>query len=123
MDLPAVGSPYAGPDVASNSTPKSDPVSWLNDHGDALYAFALLRVREPAIAEDLVHDTLLAALKSVINYKEQSSERTWLTGILKHKVLDHLRGTGREQPLTDDIELDEQSADAWFDESGRWNHR
>ncbi|MCG8323910.1 MAG: sigma-70 family RNA polymerase sigma factor [Thiotrichales bacterium] len=103
--------------------PKTDPVSWLEDHGDALYAYALLRVNEPAVAEDLVQETLITALKSVDNFKGESTERTWLTGILKHKVLDQLRKKGREQPLGDDALLDDQSAGAWFDESGHWIHK
>ena len=39
----------------------SDPATWLDRHGDSLYRFALLRVRNPSTAEDLVQETLLAA--------------------------------------------------------------
>ena len=39
-----------------------DPINWLDEHGDALYAFALMRVREPSQAEDLVQETLLTAV-------------------------------------------------------------
>ena len=96
-----------------------DPVRWLELHGDALYAYCLIRVREPSIAEDLVQDTLLAALKSVENFKAESTERTWLTGILKHKVLDYLRKSGREQPLSEEMEAGEDTAD-YFDQTGSW---
>ncbi len=96
-----------------------DPINWLDDHGDALYAFALMRVREPSQAEDLVQETLLAALGAVDNFKGESTERTWLTGILKHKVLDHLRRSGREKPLSDEDEANMEKA-SMFDETGLW---
>lgn len=96
-----------------------DPVNWLDEHGDALYAFALMRVREPGLAEDLVQETLLAALESAGKFKGESAERTWLTGILKHKVLDYMRRSKREKPLTDEDEarMDDRSL---FDETGHW---
>ncbi len=103
--------------------PAIDPVTWLEEHGDALYAYALLRVREPSTAEDLVQETLVAALNAIGSFKGQSSVRTWLTGIMKHKVIDHLRKSMREQPLDDQIENDQQNFDAWFDETGKWAHR
>ena len=75
----------------------SDPEQWLDQHGDALYAFALLRVQQPAVAEDLVQDTLLAAFSGRERFGGGAQERTWLIGILKHKIIDHLRKSGREE--------------------------
>jgi len=97
----------------------ADPVKWLDAHGDALYAYCLLRVRERATAEDLVQDTLLAALKAADSFRGESSERTWLIGILKHKILDHLRRIGREKPL-DLGRVPEESTEDYFDETGHW---
>jgi RNA polymerase sigma-70 factor (ECF subfamily) len=95
-------------------------VGWLTDHGDALYRYAKQRVRAPDIAEDLVQDTLLAALASWASFAERSGERTWLIGILKHKLVDHLRKSMRERPLT---ELQgEENLDP-FDKNGHWKTR
>ena len=96
-----------------------DPVNWLDNHGDALYAFALMRVRDPRQAEDLVQETLLAALESVGNFKGKSTERTWLIGILKHKVLDYHRHRGREKSLSDEDEAGMEKS-SLFDETGHW---
>ena len=52
-----------------------DPATWLDHHGNALYAYALMRVRDASVAEDLVQDTLLAAIKSVDGFKGKSSWR------------------------------------------------
>ncbi len=90
----------------------SDPVTWLDTHGDALYRFALARVRDPALAEDLVQDTLLAALRARDSYAGAAAERTWLIAILKNKIIDHFRRSAREAPLPD--EPDDEAIDALF---------
>ena len=63
----------------------TSPENWLNDYGDILYRYALVRVRSEATAEDLVQETLLAGLKAVDRFSGKSTARTWLVGILKHK--------------------------------------
>ena len=72
-----------------------DPTQWLDAHGDYLYRYALVRVRDAAIAEDLLQETLLAVISSSPKFAGRSSERTWLVGILKHKVFDYFRRTAR----------------------------
>ena len=98
-----------------------DPVEWLQEHGDSLYGYCMLRVCNPSIAEDIVQETLLAALQAVDSFKGQSTERTWLIGIMKHKVCDYLRKTGREQPLDEQVLADEHT-DEYFDETGHWKN-
>lgn len=77
----------------------SDPSSWVDQHGEYLYRYALMRLRDSSLAEEAVQETFLAALKSQNNFAGQSSERTWLVGILKHKIIDHYRKHSREVPL------------------------
>lgn len=103
-----------------NNPARSDPALWLDRHGDALYAFALGRVRNVAVAEDLVQDTLLAAFSSRDAFRGDSAERTWLTGILKHKVLDYLRRRGREVPLVEERDYPADVEAECFDDSGHW---
>lgn len=97
---------------------------WLNAHGDYLYRFALARLRDPHQAEDAVQETMLAAIKNN-SFEGESSARTWLTGILKHKIIDLQRKQIREQPLSDLIDLDasDNSMDDFFDKSGHWIDR
>ncbi len=80
----------------------------------------MARVRNRELAEDLVQEGLLAALKSAGSYKGASTERTWLVGILKHKLLDHLRKADRERASDT---LDQQLEDEFFDDRGRWKNR
>lgn len=96
-----------------------DPGIWVDLHGDYLYSYAFSRVRDVFAAEDLVQDTLLAAMQNSKNFEKRSSERTWLTGILKHKIIDHYRKSSREVELTAE-ESDMSSYDYLFREEGLW---
>jgi RNA polymerase sigma-70 factor (ECF subfamily) len=64
-----------------------------------LLGFAMRRLRDRDRAEDAVQDTLLAALEGLERFGGGSSLGTWLTGILKHKIADTLRGSSKEEPL------------------------
>ncbi|HEX5539543.1 MAG TPA: sigma-70 family RNA polymerase sigma factor [Methylophilaceae bacterium] len=81
----------------------SAPFDWLTEHGDYLYRFALARLRNPHQAEDVVQETLLAAMQNQ-SYAGKSAPRTWLVGILKHKIIDLMRRQVREQPLGEMVE-------------------
>jgi RNA polymerase sigma-70 factor (ECF subfamily) len=92
-----------------------DPGEWLSRYGDALYRYALDRLRRSHEAEDAVQETLLAALKARGEFQGRSDPRTWLIGILKRKVADRLRAAARAARETDLNDLD-----AWFDTRGKW---
>lgn len=105
------------------STTKSDnnPERWVDEHGDVLYRYALARVRKPEVAQDLVQETLLAAIRSHERFAGQSSVRSWLCGILKHKLCDYFRKRGRETSFTDLEFLEDECADRFVPE-GFWVH-
>ncbi len=100
---------------------KLDPARWVDEHGDSLYRYALVRVRTPEAAEDLVQDTLLAAVRTQDRFAGRSSERSWLVGILKHKIVDYYRKLGRETTFTDLEFLKDECAHK-FVAGGWWNH-
>lgn len=96
-----------------------EPSQWVDLHGDYLFRYALIRVRNETVAEDLVQDTLLAAFQAKDRFDPGASERGWLTGILKHKILDHFRRSSHESPgLSDDSLPDE--LEGRFDDLGLW---
>jgi RNA polymerase sigma-70 factor (ECF subfamily) len=101
--------------------PRSDPERWLDEHGNYLFGYAVTRLRDRALAEDMVQETLLAAIQGRDRFEGRSSERTWLVGILKHKILDHIRRKNREIPVTEVVGPDE-SIDVLFDERGKWKY-
>jgi RNA polymerase sigma-70 factor, ECF subfamily len=97
----------------------SDPSAWLDAHGDYLYRYALVRLRDQSLAEDAVQEALVAALRSPGSFGGRASERTWLVGILKHKIVDHFRRTARETPLDPD-EGREIEPNHLFMQTGEW---
>jgi RNA polymerase sigma-70 factor (ECF subfamily) len=93
---------------------------WVNTHADYLFNFAIGQVRNPSVAEDLVQEAFLAAVKARETFSGQSSERTWLVGILRHKICDHLRKTCRERAVRHDP-TPSNEAEAW-EQSVLWLH-
>jgi len=91
---------------------------WLTEHGDYLYRYAISRISDHAQAEDLIQETLIIALDKIGQFKGQSSEKTWLTGILKYRILDYYRHRSRMWKFP--ISGDDPDRD-WFDEDGHWN--
>lgn len=87
-----------------------------------LLRYARLQLRNPAAAEDVVQDTLVAALAGQSGFAGRSAMRTWLTGILKHKIIDAIRRSSREVASGDG---DEGGADmdALFADDGHWQDR
>jgi RNA polymerase sigma-70 factor (ECF subfamily) len=82
----------------------------------------MLQLRNTAAAEDVVQETLLAAMQSSSSFAGQSSVKTWLVGILKHKIIDAIRKQSREQPLetADDETSIEGLQDAVYREDGHF---
>ena len=71
----------------------------LAEHRSYLLRFARLQLRNDAWAEDAVSETLLAALSKPLSFGNRSQLKTWLVGILKHKVLDQFRHNARQVSL------------------------
>jgi len=90
----------------------------VSRHSEALYSYALMRVREKELAEDIVQETLLAALQSWENFAGDSSERTWLIGILRHKILDFFRQHHDREQVDDETWRTE-----YFDKTRHWKDK
>ena len=86
-----------------------------------LLRYAALQLRDAAAAEDAVQEALLAALAGEASFAGRSNLRTWLTGILKHKIVDAIRRQAREQPAAQsDAQSEAAEFDALFDHRGHW---
>jgi RNA polymerase sigma-70 factor (ECF subfamily) len=99
----------------------SDPATWVDEHGDPLFRFAMTRLKDRDTAEELVQETFLAALKAKDSFKGRSSERTWLIGILKNKIIDHFRKQAKERPISEQGE--DQVVEEAFTARGWWKNR
>ncbi|MEQ1803124.1 MAG: sigma-70 family RNA polymerase sigma factor [Gammaproteobacteria bacterium] len=107
------------------SRPSSLTAADLPGYRPALVRYATLQVREAAVAEDLVQNTLVAALQSLASFRGDASPATWLIGILKRQIIDHYRRMSREAPLPvsgagDDPDGDADLLDRLFAGDGHW---
>lgn len=76
-----------------------DPTRWVDLYADDLFRLAMYRLNDASICEDLVQETFLSALKARNEFKGESSEKTWLTAILKHKIADVFRRKKQQEIL------------------------
>lgn len=85
-----------------------------------LLKYARLQLRNPAWAEDAVSETMLAALEKPQAFAGNSQIKTWLIGILKHKLIDQIRRNSRELSTTATREDGEDLDELLFTADGHW---
>ena len=95
-----------------------NPHKWVDNHADYLYAYAISRISDDEQARDLVQEVFLAALEKVDKFEGKSSERTWLTAILKNKIIDIYRK--RSSGLNNAVKVAEKEQEDFFYEDGHW---
>ncbi|MCX2573186.1 sigma-70 family RNA polymerase sigma factor [Pedobacter sandarakinus] len=96
------------------------PQLWVAHYSDYLYGYALSRINDPELAMDLVQDTFLAALQKVEGFEGKSTEKTWLTAILKYKIIDVYRK--KSSGLRNAEQHHEVEEQDFFDSGdGHWN--
>src|ERR1700739_262860 len=88
---------------------------WVEEHTEKLLSWAVYKVSDKQLAEDLVQDTFLAAVQSFDRFKGDSEPGTWLTSILNNKIIDHYRKQARSVTITI-----KKERDPFFDEHGEW---
>jgi RNA polymerase sigma-70 factor (ECF subfamily) len=100
-----------------------EPEHWIERYSDLLYSFAVMRVGDAALAQDLVQETFAAAWEAREGFRGGSSEKTWLFTILRNKITDHFRRQARQQTRTfSELQPGEEESDhaPSFDERGQW---
>ena len=88
---------------------------WVNQYTQDLYNWAVYKVSDSALAQDLVQDTFLAAFQKMDSFKRESAPKTWLFSILNNKIVDHYRAKVK-QP----IKLEDQTFSSFFNDNGDW---
>ena len=97
----------------------------IQAHRPYLLRYALAQLRDAELAEEAVQEALVAALESIDGFDKRSTLRTWLTSILRFKVIDLQRKLVADRTRT---QYDEATVtaehEAWldemFDETGHW---
>lgn len=99
--------------------PILDPSDWVDVYGDYLYRFAVSRLRDANAAEETVQETFLAGIRHYKQFLGKGSQRAWLLGILKRKIIDYVRARSRLDHATSD-DVDSELENILFDKSGHW---
>ena len=73
------------------------PDTWIEEYDDYLYHYAIVRLNDHDLANDLIQETFFSGLRSTKNFKGIATERTWLTSILKRKIIDYYRQVNSEK--------------------------
>lgn len=94
------------------------PEKWVDNYGDELYRYALVRVKDNGFAEDIVQETFLSAWKSRETYNGTSSEKNWLYAICKNKIIDHFRKQSSSSSII--VGKDEEM---YFDNNEHWQSK
>lgn len=106
--------------VASVTCNEADAAAKLHAHRPFLIRIARLHLGDGDLAEDVVQETLIAALKGFANYAGNGTLKSWLVGIARHKIVDALRSHARrpvnESSLKHELSLDDMNA--YFDSGG-----
>lgn len=103
----------------ADEIPALDPELWIDEYGDYLFRYAHSRLRDANAAEEVVQETFVAGVRYQQQFSGLGSERGWLLGILKRKIIDYVRARARhssEKRFANEVDPTAEL----FDEHGRW---
>jgi len=95
--------------TAAPARPDTSLLDEIGSHREAMLRFARRRIRDEAVAEDAVQDAMASAVAGLGGFQGGSALRTWLIGILGHKIQDSFRREGRYVRMYGEVD------DAWGD--------
>lgn len=100
------------------------PDKWVDSFADEFFRFAMYRVRNKEVAEDLVQETFLSGLKSVQSFRGDAPEKSWLYNILRNKIVDYFRKKANQE-IKNSGQASEQDEDSFylsfFRKDGHWS--
>jgi RNA polymerase sigma-70 factor (ECF subfamily) len=113
----------AAPSLAGEqNAPSLEPHLWVEAYGDYLFRYANVRLRNANASEEVVQETFLNGVKYQQQYSGAGTERAWLLGILKRKIVDYVRKRNR-QAKVGQYEDDHDPTNQLFDAKGNWNKK
>ncbi|MES2268053.1 MAG: sigma-70 family RNA polymerase sigma factor [Bacteroidota bacterium] len=101
-------------------THQLDPKNWVKNYADYLYRYTITRLNDEEQARDLVQETFLSALEGVGKFAGKSTERTWLTAILKNKIIDTYRKKSSGLKMTEADKSETGQQDFFESDNGHW---
>jgi len=111
-----------GPEIETIDNNAFNPHKWVDRYADYLYTYAASRINDQDLARDLVQETFLAALVHKDRFEGRSSEKTWLTAILKNKIMDVYRSRSSRFTKSAEMSGSEETETEFFNPNdGHWN--
>jgi RNA polymerase sigma-70 factor (ECF subfamily) len=102
-----------------SQTVLADPERWVDEYGDYLYRYAWSRLRDESAADEVLQETFLAGIRFQDRFTGDGAERAWLLGILKRKLIDHIRMRNRYDRDGSYEDTNDPSSQL-FDQKGNW---
>jgi RNA polymerase sigma-70 factor (TIGR02943 family) len=104
------------------SPPALEDPEFLQQVRDQMLRFATLQLSDPILAEDVVQEALIGAMKNAGSFAGKSALKTWMFAILKNKIADSLRQRQRlaETSLSFSEETRQDELEGLFDHKGHW---
>jgi len=96
------------------------PENWVTQYADYLYNYARVRLNDDEQARDLVQETFLAALEKQNSFRGECNERTWLTAIIKYKIIDIYRKKSGSFKARDEYGTPIAEEDFFYPEYNNW---
>jgi len=96
------------------------PAKWVDAYGDYLFRYAVSRLRDANAAEEVLQETFLAGIRHHDQFAGTGSQRAWLLGILKRKIVDFVRERAKAENADVSEGGESQLEQRLFDESGNW---
>ncbi|MCC8424443.1 sigma-70 family RNA polymerase sigma factor [Mucilaginibacter sp. UR6-11] len=106
--------------LATTTSSLLNPHKWVDNYADYLYAYALARLNDEEQARDLVQEVFLAALERADMFEGKSTERTWLTAILKNKIIDTYRRRSSGLNNVTIRAAEQEQEDFFYPADGHW---
>ncbi len=97
--------------------------SWVNAYSDKMFSWALYKTSSKETAEDLVQETFMIAFQTLDKFERKSDPKTWLFGILNHKIANYFRKSYRNPVVNESTlnsEADKDFLNIFFDADGSW---
>lgn len=113
------------PIVAKKQKYTCNPEIWVDEFSDEFFRFAIIRVKNREVAEDLVQDTFLSGLKALANFRNDCPEKSWLYNILRNKIIDHFRKKTNQEIKQSSISSEtseEVFFNRYFQNDGHWQN-
>jgi len=92
---------------------------WVTDYSDEMFSWAYYKTSSKELAEDLVQESFLSAVKYLDSFRKESNPKTWLFTILNNKIVDHYRSAVNKR-MINESSFNKNEDTNLFDRTGTW---